>query len=182
MSPIHKYEAIGIFLSVAVMAVVLSIVRFQSDIFSWDPKVSGVSQQGALIVASSDDTSRDDERAKTIKDALTTDGDLIKLVIDDITLGKGESVKFGDAVSVHYIGTTRDGVQFDSSYGRGKPFEFTIGAGKVIEGWEKGLIGMQVGGHRVLVIPPSMAYGNRQVGSIAPNSPLVFSIELLKIN
>ena len=73
-------------------------------------------------------------------------------------------------------------MKFDSSYERGEPFSFTLGKGTVIEGWEKGLIGMKVGGQRILAIPSAMAYGNRQVGPIPANSPLVFTIELVKIN
>lgn len=84
-------------------------------------------------------------------------------------------------MTVHYIGTTQDGVRFDSSYERGTPFIFTVG-GEGYRGWEKGLIGMKVGGQRILVIPGSMAYGNRQVGTISPNATLVFAVELLKIN
>ncbi len=75
----------------------------------------------------------------------------------------------------------QDGTEFDSSYNRNTPFSFTVGEGRVIQGWEKGLLGMKVGGQRVLVIPSDMAYGNRQVGPIPPNSVLVFAIELLEV-
>ena len=96
-------------------------------------------------------------------------------------IGSGLEVKKGDVLTVHYVGTTQDGVKFDSSYDRGTPFIFTVGKGEVIAGWEEGLVGMRVGGQRILVIPSDMAYGNRQVGPIPPNSPLVFAVELLTI-
>jgi len=176
MNPINKYEAVGIFLSVAIMAVALAALRFNSNQFTTIITPETNTQQGAIVVASED---------AGLKDALTKSvtgkGELAKLVIDDVKIGEGKEVAEGDTVVAHYIGTTRDGVQFDSSYVRGTPFEFTVGAGKVIQGWEKGIIGMKVGGQRILVIPSDMAYGNRQVGAIPANSPLVFAIELLEI-
>jgi FKBP-type peptidyl-prolyl cis-trans isomerase len=105
----------------------------------------------------------------------------MKLVIDDIVIGTGEEVKEGDTVSVHYIGTLPDGTEFDNSNKRGEPFEFTVGEGRVIKGWEDGLVGMKVGGQRILVIPPELAYGSQAMGPIPANSTLVFAIELLEI-
>ncbi len=180
MSPFSKYEAVGIFLSIAIMAIALSVVRFKTDIFlsAADP----LSQEAAVVAVGSDNKSADALGLENaLKDSMTLDGELVNLVIDDVRIGKGAEVKKGDTVSVHYIGTTRDGVQFDSSYARGEPFSFSVGQGKVIKGWEEGLIGMHVGGQRILVIPAEMAYGNRQVGPIPPNTPLVFAIELLGI-
>jgi peptidylprolyl isomerase len=180
MSTINKYEAIGIFVSVGIMAVALSILRFQTDTFvkvTPDP----VGSQATVIVGSNVDSRSSSAIEDAIKNGVTADGKLINLIIDDVKVGSGKAVVVGDTVVANYVGTTRDGVQFDSSYVRGVPFEFTIGAGKVIQGWEKGLIGMKVGGQRILVIPSDMAYGNKQVGLIPANSPLVFSIELLEI-
>ena len=105
-----------------------------------------------------------------------------KLEIEDITVGDGEEVVSGDLVSVHYAGTLLDGTEFDSSYGRGEPFQFEVGAGRVIKGWEEGLLGMKVGGKRKLTIPPSLAYGEGGIpGAIPPSATLVFEIELLEI-
>jgi FKBP-type peptidyl-prolyl cis-trans isomerase len=118
---------------------------------------------------------------ESLRNNMTTQGELKQLVIDDVRVGTGVPVENGDLVTVNYIGTTKDGVQFDNSYVRGVPFSFTLGGGKVIKGWEEGLIGMKVGGQRILVIPPDMAYGNAQVGPIPANSVLVFTIELLTI-
>lgn len=137
-----------------------------------------LNEQGAVVVESQNE----EDRKEAIEYAASNDGELLKLIVEDVALGTGDQeAKEGDTLVVDYVGTTRDGVQFDSSYVRGEPFEFRIGAGRVIEGWERGTVGMKVGGKRILVIPPEMAYGNRQVGPIPPNSPLVFSIELLEI-
>lgn len=180
MNPFNKYEAVGIFFSIAVMAVALGVIRFKTDVFLASSTVDGRSQ--SAVVAVTNDKDEDVALKKTIKDAFSVDGELLELIIDDVRIGTGAaSVKEGDTVKVHYKGVTQDGVLFDSSYDRGTPFIFTVGGGKVIEGWEKGLVGMKVGGQRILVIPGDMAYGNRQVGTIPPNAPLVFEVELLAI-
>lgn len=99
----------------------------------------------------------------------------------DLVLGEGREAKNGDKLAVHYEGTFLDGKVFDSSYQRGQPFEFTLGAGEVIRGWDLGVLGMRVGEKRTLVIPPELGYGARQVGPIPPNSTLKFTIELLEV-
>ena len=101
------------------------------------------------------------------------------LKIEDVSVGSGEAVKEGATVKVHYTGMLKDGKVFDSSKERGEPFSFTVGEGRVIEGWEKGLIGMKKGGKRILTIPPELGYGDRDLGDIPPNSTLIFEIELL---
>lgn len=179
MSPINKFEAIGIFASVAMFAIALSVLRFASDNESLSRAVSPGSQQGTVVIAT------DGERGLTIenalKDSVTTTGSLTKLIIDDIRVGSGREARLGDTVVLDYIGSTQDGIQFDNSYVRGEPFTFKIGSGQVIDGWERGITGMRAGGQRILVIPPELAYGNRQVGPIPPGSSLVFAIELLEI-
>ncbi|OGM59716.1 peptidylprolyl isomerase [Candidatus Woesebacteria bacterium RIFCSPLOWO2_01_FULL_37_19] len=105
-----------------------------------------------------------------------------ELKVEDIEVGKGQEVKDGDTVSVNYKGTLTDGKQFDSSYDRGQPFEFEVGAGDVIKGWDQGLVGMRVGGKRKLTIPSELGYGEQGAGvDIPPNSTLIFEIELLEI-
>lgn len=102
--------------------------------------------------------------------------------IDDIKVGTGDEAKNGDMVAVHYVGRLDDGTEFDNSHKRGAPIEFTLGAGMVIPGWEEGIAGMQVGGERVLVIPPEKAYGAAGAGGvIPPNATLTFTVELVEI-
>lgn len=105
------------------------------------------------------------------------------LKIEDLAAGGGDEAKEGDTVKVHYTGMLEDGKKFDSSIDRGQPFEFTIGAGQVIKGWDVGVLGMKVGGRRKLTVPPELAYGDRDIGNglIPANSILVFEIELLEI-
>ena len=107
-----------------------------------------------------------------------------KLVAQDLIVGSGPEAKEGDQVSVQYVGVLRDnGKEFDSSWKRNQPFDFTIGSGNVIQGWDQGVLGMKVGGRRRLIIPPDLAYGaSGQPPSIPPNSTLVFDIDLKKVN
>ncbi len=104
-----------------------------------------------------------------------------KLQIEDIKVGTGSAVTSGDTVVIHYKGTLTDGTKFDSSYDRGQPFETRIGVGTVIEGWDMGVPGMKVGGKRRLVIPPALGYGDADMGTIPPNSTLIFEVELVDI-
>ncbi len=105
------------------------------------------------------------------------------LTKEDIVIGKGDIPKDGDKISVQYVGRLLDGRVFDSSYDRNQPFSFVLGAGEVIKGWDMGIQGMRVGGHRKLVIPPSLAYGSTAPpGSIiGPDATLVFEVTLVSI-
>jgi hypothetical protein len=104
------------------------------------------------------------------------------LGIVDVTVGKGVAAKAGDKVKVHYTGTLTNGTEFDSSRKRNQPFEFVLGQGRVIKGWDQGVAGMKVGGKRKLTIPPSLGYGAKGAGgSIPPNSTLLFDVELVEI-
>ncbi len=107
---------------------------------------------------------------------------ITELKIEDEKEGTGSAVVKGDKVEVNYIGTLLSGQKFDSSYDHGQTFSFTVGNGEVIQGWDEGLIGMKTGGKRKLTIPAAMAYGSQGAGSIPPNSPLIFEIDLVKIN
>lgn len=102
--------------------------------------------------------------------------------VEDLKAGFGPGVQPGDMVTVHYVGRLTSGKEFDSSKPRGQPFEFGVGRGRVIKGWDLGLIGMKAGGVRRLTIPPEEAYGKAGAPlTIPPNSTLIFEIELLKI-
>lgn len=123
--------------------------------------------------------------------------------ITDITIGTGKAAERGALITAHYVGTLADGTEFGSSYGRGQPFECVIGTGRVIKGWDLGVLGsqigeklltkwgvsvdlpayepMKVGGKRQLVVPADLAYGERAVGKIPPNSDLIFEIELFDV-
>ncbi len=114
---------------------------------------------------------------------------ITELAKDDVAIGTGEPIAAGQIAVVHYTGwlyepgtPDHQGRKFDSSRDRGQPFRFAVGAGSVIPGWDQGVVGMQVGGRRLLMVPSSLGYGPRGAGRvIPPNAPLLFDIELLAI-
>ncbi|MDP2135992.1 MAG: FKBP-type peptidyl-prolyl cis-trans isomerase [Sulfuritalea sp.] len=102
------------------------------------------------------------------------------LVIEEMLVGEGAEAAAGQRVSVHYTGWLTNGTKFDSSKDRNEPFEFPLGRGHVIAGWDEGVQGMKIGGKRKLTIPPALGYGARGAGGvIPPNATLVFEVELL---
>ena len=102
------------------------------------------------------------------------------MVVQDEAVGTGELAQPGDMVTVNYTGKFQSGTVFDSSVGRA-PFQFTLGTGQVIPGWDQGLQGMKVGGKRLLIIPPALAYGAQGKGPIPPNATLIFEVYLVKV-
>ena len=104
-----------------------------------------------------------------------------ELYIEDLQPGDGKEAVKGALITTQYNGYLEDGTKFDSSHDRGKPFQCVIGTGRVIKGWDQGLMGMKVGGKRKLFVPAHLGYGERQMGKIPPNSNLVFEIELLEV-
>ena len=104
-----------------------------------------------------------------------------ELLITDTLVGNGIAAEKGALLFCHYTGYLEDGTKFDSSYDHGRPFQFVIGSGRVIKGWDQGVAGMKVGGKRKLVIPPDLAYGSQARGSIPANSTLTFEVELLGV-
>lgn len=109
--------------------------------------------------------------------------DVTELQIEDLKVGTGAEAVAGKKITVNYTGTLTDGTKFDSSLNPGRtPFEFNLGAGQVIEGWDKGFAGMKVGGKRRLTIPSSMGYGPQGTGPIPGNATLIFEVELLGVN
>lgn len=104
-----------------------------------------------------------------------------EVIINDVVLGSGIEAESGKLLTVHYVLTLQDGTVLQSSKDFGQPFQFLLGAGQVISGWDIGLQNMKVGGIRTLIIPPHLAYGDKQVGSIPANSTLIFTVELLDV-
>jgi peptidylprolyl isomerase len=106
-----------------------------------------------------------------------------ELVVEDITVGDGPEAAPGNVVSVHYVGVAHStGREFDASYNRGDAFDFSLGGGQVIAGWDQGVAGMQVGGRRKLTIPPALGYGASGAGGVInPNEKLIFVVDLLGV-
>lgn len=138
-----------------------------------------VKRQGRWQVLASQDTRIRQQGARSMNDEVTTSSGL-KYV--DLVEGAGASPTPGQMVTVHYTGTLEDGKKFDSSVDRGQPFVFQIGMGRVIKGWDEGVMTMKIGGKRKLIIPPQLGYGARGAGSvIPPNATLIFEVELLGV-
>jgi peptidylprolyl isomerase len=122
---------------------------------------------------------RKKQRSLDMADAVTTPSGL--KYVDEV-VGSGDAPEKGKKVKVHYTGTLTSGKKFDSSVDRGQPFEFTIGIGQVIRGWDEGVMGMKVGGKRQLIIPSDLGYGARGAPpAIPPNAELIFDVELLGV-
>ncbi len=132
----------------------------------------------ALFSCNSNKESSIKEQSKVIPGMVKTESGL---QYQDLVVGTGASPTKGQTIVVHYHGTLEDGTIFDSSVQRGQPFETAIGVGRVIKGWDEGMMTMKIGGKRKLIIPADLAYGSRSVGSIPANSTLIFEVELLNI-
>jgi peptidylprolyl isomerase len=106
------------------------------------------------------------------------------LVVEDLTTGEGPEARAGQSATVHYVGVAHStGQEFDSSWNRRQPFSFQLGGGQVIAGWDRGVVGMKVGGRRKLVIPPHLGYGDRGAGNvIKPGETLIFVVDLVGVN
>lgn len=162
------------------MAIALFLLRLDAS-----PLTEGVPRSAAQAanVILVDDAERQDQQvlAGTLAESFDGMDTQQKVVADDVKIGAGAEVVPGSTVRVHYVGRLSNGQEFDNSETRGTPFEFTVGEGRVIAGWEEGLIGMKVGGERTLVIPPQFGYGTQAVGPIPPNATLLFTIKLLEV-
>lgn len=109
--------------------------------------------------------------------------DITELMMQDTVVGTGATAAAGDTITVNYVGSLTNGTVFDASANHGTTgFTFALGTGQVIKGWDQGIVGMKVGGKRQLLIPAALAYGPQAVGDVIPaNSPLIFEVELLKV-
>lgn len=171
-----KFEVYGIGFSIAALVLALWIVRLEMTVALTEPQSE---QQSASVFVGENENQR-----AAVADALTEASDagqLSRLIIDDVIISDGEVATEGDMVTVNYIGSLQNGQQFENSYREGEPFTFELGAGRVIEGWDQGIEGMRVGGQRILVIPPHLAYGSEGSGPIPPDATLVFAIELIAV-
>jgi peptidylprolyl isomerase len=135
-------------------------------------------QPPAIVMTSEDAQASTPDLSAASGLVTTTSG----LQYEDIVEGTGATPQPGQRVVVHYTGTLTDGSKFDSSRDRNRPFEFKVGVGQVIKGWDEGVGSMKVGGRRKLIIPPDLGYGARGAGGvIPPNATLIFDVELLRI-
>ena len=137
-----------------------------------------------IVLATGGDDEESSETALTKPEVEVPEGPPPKeLEVTDLTEGEGPEAQPGDTVSVQYVGVNySDGSEFDASWDTGQPFEFQLGAGAVIPGWDEGVVGMKEGGRRQLVIPPELGYGRQgQPPDIPPNETLVFVIDLLEL-
>jgi FKBP-type peptidyl-prolyl cis-trans isomerase len=131
-----------------------------------------------LACTDSDANPQSKDKDKKEEKVITTKSGLKYVELKE---GTGDEAKEDQTVEVHYTGWLKDGTKFDSSKDRNKPFEFRLGAGEVIKGWDEGVAGMKVGGTRKLIIPSDLAYGKRGRGKIPPDAELTFEVELLGI-
>jgi FKBP-type peptidyl-prolyl cis-trans isomerase len=175
-----KFEIVAGGVCVGLMALAVFLVQTRTDLDNITTPQSAAVANSDVVVVNGSDSSRSAQRDALLA-ATNSAGKLTRMVIDDIKIGSGAEVQTGDTVAVHYAGRLQDGTEFDNSRSRGAAFEFVVGGGQVITGWEEGLVGMQVGGERILVIPPEKGYGAAGIGPIPGGATLVFSIELLEI-
>jgi peptidylprolyl isomerase len=140
--------------------------------------VAGGATESSTITTESNSTSASAKPKLTVPKGVPES----EFAFRDVKEGKGAGAKAGDQLGVQYVGIGyKTGEEFDSSWGESEPFTFTLGRGEVIDGWERGLVGMKVGGRREMVIPAKLAYGSQGTSSVAPGETLVFAVELLAI-
>ena len=145
-------------------------------------------QQTAAAVAQAETAAQTSPPATVVPGSAEPGPEAEKLIITDHKIGKGAEAMVGSTVYMHYTGwlyrplaKNQRGRKFDSSIPRGEPLDFKLGTGKVIKGWDQGIVGMKVGGKRTLIIPAELAYGQRAMGDIPPNSALIFDVELMDV-
>lgn len=177
MKKFERDELLGIFISIVVVAAFFAALRFEPwNMFRGDAALEAETDTVTFTSESSLP-----EVTRALADAMTAKGKIEKLIIQDSKEGEGKEVADGSVVKVNYIGMLQDGTEFDNSYKRGTPYEFVVGTGGVIKGWDVGILGMKPGGQRILVIPPAMGYGASGYGPIPPDATLLFSLELVSV-
>lgn len=172
MKTLETREWIGVAIAVVAATVLFFGNDIKTSLFGTTAKTSGV--QEAVLNESGTSTPANQITATNIS---TVKG----IEIYDLKEGTGLEATAGKKVTTHYIGTFTDNTKFDSSLDRNKPYEFVLGRGEVIKGWDIGIAGMKVGGIRALVISPEYAYGPKAIGSIPANSTLIFQVQLLDV-
>jgi peptidylprolyl isomerase len=181
MKPLTDTESISLFAAIAVVAVMFFTVTGNPFTHTKTAEVATAQNASTKDVVVIDANTDAASARAALAGATNAAGELTKLIIQDTKMGEGDAVAVGDTVTVHYIGTLQDGKEFDNSLARNQPFTFKVGEGNVIPGWDAGILGMKKGAERILIIPPTMAYGDRGIGVIPPNTTLLFSITLLEI-
>jgi peptidylprolyl isomerase/FKBP-type peptidyl-prolyl cis-trans isomerase FkpA len=176
MKKYNQQESIAVVVSIVVVLIffVLGWINYNGGS---DTKKASITDTAAENTASVDQAITNGEitKEKTMSSSTVT-----SLVIEDLKLGDGVAAKSGDLVSVNYLGKLTDGKIFDTSYQRNEPFTFSLGKGRVIKGWDQGIVGMKVGGKRRLTIPPDLGYGADGYPPVIPKSAvLIFEVELL---
>ncbi len=156
---------------VIILVVIFLAQKYGSQSFSENTQMSVAEPTNATSTQASSTTATSSKKVEEPK-----------LVKEDLVIGTGKEISLWNTAVVNYRGILADGVQFDSSYERGQPFSFVVGASEVIKGWDEGVLGMKIGGKRKLIIPPSLAYGNRGIpGTIPPKATLTFEVVLVDI-
>ena len=178
MTKISESESVSVGIALIVVAVVFFGI-FGNPFFKASHQTKPAGSAAPVVVA--DATKDTAQAAQDFRAATDEYGKVTKLAMRDSKVGEGAPVIAGDTVTVDYVGKLQDGTEFDSSIKRGEPFSFTVGQGKVIKGWDQGLVGMKKGGQRILIIPSDMGYGDRGMGPIPPGATLLFSITLLDV-
>ncbi len=175
-----KYELMSFAVVTGLMLVAVWALRLETNFFASANPSTQQAASGLVVV--DDEIDREGALQAAVSNSVNRRGQVQSLIVDEVLRGTGEPVAAGDTVTVHYVGRLANGQEFDNSRNRGVPFTFTVGQGRVIAGWEEGIVGMREGGTRILVIPPDKGYGPNGFGPIPGNATLIFAIELLEIN